>query len=747
MTGAETTPTPIYDEQTATLLPDGNVLVAGGYGLLGGGECAETTAQLYAPGPNGIGTFNPTGSMVYGRFAHTANLITVGPKAGDVLIVGGMGSVTDNGTCQVSSYQLPANSSAEIYSESASGGAFTLSGASPSYPRAGHTATTLEDGTILIIGGTPNASDPAEIYIPDLPCPTCPGQIQPASFKTVGSLLTPLTGSQGTATLLQNGQVLIAGGADGNNNQSAAAELYNPVTQQFTYTGSLKTARKFHVAILLPNGNVLIAGGTDSSGNPTPSAELYNPTTGEFTRTGNMNTPRASPGVALLNNGNVLIFGGMVTWPGMAITSTSEIYNTSNGTFSVAPNLNIARSYMTSAVLPAGNVMAIGGGPASAEVFSLNEAITSVINPKYMIMGITYAPPGPSSSISYTDTNYVGNTTDLTLQVGQTQGINLTTSASADAIQGWKFGSGGLSATQGSEWTQSTTNEGSFTLSGQTSNNWLTPGTANAFAPVDHDWDIIWLWLNPTVVLTVDMSNPNAPPMWNGYGYDATDPYNGIDVIPVYVGYLKGIPSFASSEDDHYLARGWVANEDLVWPNGDVPELTQTDYDNILLADPFTDPNYTVILPSPCPSLPCTTTDGRFTTAMNGAGQESIYYLQQPQTNQTYTLTYANSTTSSKTVQNQTKISWGMSDSYSATVFGIKLGAGNSTSGSLTTTNTTKTSTTTTNTQTTAAKIVGPTCTGSPCNPSYSGVAPQQPGLFNVYQDNLYGGIMFFGVN
>ena len=104
----------------------------------------------------------------------------------------------------------------------------------------------------------------------------------------------------------------------------------------------------------------------------------------------------------------------------------------------------------------------------------------------------------------------------------------------------------------------------------------------------------------------------------------------------------------------------------------------------------------------------------------------------------------------SKTVQNQTKVSWGISPSYSGTFFGIKLGAansGNSNTGSITIANTTKTSTTSTNTQTTAAKIVGPTCTGNPCNPSYSGVAPLQPEKFDVYQDNLYGGMMFFGVN
>jgi uncharacterized membrane protein len=759
MTGSETTPTPISDYQTATLLQDGNVLIAGGQGG-SDGLCAETSAQLYAPGPNGIGTFNSTGSMVYGRWAHSANVITVGLQAGYVLIVGGMGSVTDDGVCQVSD-TLPASSSAELYS----GSTFTLSPASPIYPRVGHTATTLQDGTILIVAGAPSASDPAEIYTPELPCPTCTNGIQPASFKAVGSLLTPTLGAN-TATLLYNGQVLIAGGADSNNNQIGTAELYNPVTQQFTSTGSLNTARKYHVAILLPNGEVLIAGGTNSSGNPTTSAELYNPTTGEFTNTGNMITARGNPGAALLNNGNVLIFGGFVNQynQSLALTATSEIYNVSTGTFSSDTNLNSARQLTTSTALPGGNVLAIGGGPTNAEVYSLNETMTSVINPKYLIMGITYAPPGPSSSISYTDTNYVGNTTDITLQTSQTNGYSLNASAqwgkasgagassnngSSQPTQGWSFGSLSVSGNGGEEWTQTNTTENSFTSSGQTSNNWQTAGTANAFAPVDHDYDTIWLWLNPTIVLTVDMSNPNAEPVWNGYGYDATDPVNGIDIYPVLVGNLNG--DIPSPEITQYLERGWAANEDLIWPNGDTAALNPTDYANILAADPFTDPNYTVITPSPC-SLPCTTTDGRFTTAMSTNGTaESIPFVQaapgDSPTSVTYTETYANSTMSSKTVQNQTKISWSVSASLSGTFYGVKVGLGGSYSGSLTTTNTTKTSTTTTNTQTTAAKIVGPTCTGNPCNPSYSGVAPLQPPVFDVYQDSLYGGMMFFGVN
>jgi hypothetical protein len=81
-----------------------------------------------------------------------------------------------------------------------------------------------------------------------------------------------------TATLLNNGKVLITGGPI--NAAVGRADLYDPSTGTFTSTGTMNTARARHTATLLNNGQVLIDGGYDDS--ELRSAELYDPDSGTF---------------------------------------------------------------------------------------------------------------------------------------------------------------------------------------------------------------------------------------------------------------------------------------------------------------------------------------------------------------------------------------------------------------------------------------------------------------------------------
>ena len=129
------------------------------------------------------------------------------------------------------------------------------------------------------------------------------------SWRVTHSLNTARSGH--TATLLQNGMVLVAGGTDSKFNRSASAELYDPASRTWTATGSLNRARNRHTAMLLQNGMVLVAGGFDINGNRSKSAELYDPASGTWTFTGSLNTARAGHTATLLQNGKfVLVAGG-----------------------------------------------------------------------------------------------------------------------------------------------------------------------------------------------------------------------------------------------------------------------------------------------------------------------------------------------------------------------------------------------------------------------------------------------------
>jgi hypothetical protein len=226
--------------------------------------------------------------------------------------------------------------------------------------RYANTATLLNDGTVLITGGwdnTGNVLASAEIYNPTT-----------GNFTATSNLNTEQDSD--TATLLNNGLVLIAGGTN------ASTELYNPMVGSFTSAGAMSTARHSHTATLLNNGMVLIAGGTDNNNNTLATAELYNPTTGTSSATGSLNTGRNSHLGTLLNNGKVLITGGQDTSGNLV--ASAELYDPATGSFTYAGNLNTGRGGNTATLLNNGMVLIAGGWDNNGNALASTELFDPV---------------------------------------------------------------------------------------------------------------------------------------------------------------------------------------------------------------------------------------------------------------------------------------------------------------------------------------------------------------------------------
>lgn len=310
------------ESDTATLLPDGKVLRAGGTNAGSGG-----IAEIYDPA---TGTWYQTGHLVDPRTDHTATLL----PSGKVLLAGGYGF---NGRL----------ASAELYDPST--GTCSPTG-SMSTARQLHGAILLPDGKVLVAGGDVSVAS-AELYDP-----------VSGTWSPTGSMST--SHSAYTPVLLPNGKVLVAGG-DGNGGPIASSELYDPATGTWSATGSMNTARGRYPAVLLSNGKVLAAAGFGKQGPGTEaSAEVYDPANETWRPTGNLLSPRSNHTATLLPNGTVLVAGGYrystsVNEP--AYLTTAEVYDPANGTWTATANLKLARSHHTATLLLNGKVLVAGG--------------------------------------------------------------------------------------------------------------------------------------------------------------------------------------------------------------------------------------------------------------------------------------------------------------------------------------------------------------------------------------------------
>jgi hypothetical protein len=341
---AATTPSMNTDraDATATLLPNGKVLIAGGTESSGP---ALNSTDLYDPVSN---TFAPAASTPVMNTARTGATATLLPN-GKVLIAGGYGSL----------YSLK---STELYDPVTN--KFATSPPMMNTARGTATATLLPNGKVLIAGGIDNAGNvlnSTELY-------------DPVSNSFAASTPVMNTARAGaTAALLPDGKVLVAGGFSGSGGVLSSTELYDSVTNTFAApdsTPAMNIARDGTTATLLPNGKVLLAGGDNNMSRiPFSSTELYDSVTNTFAlpaSTPIMNNPRTGATATLLPNGKVLLAGGLdvVGFNQDASTSTTELYDAATNSFAASaatPVMNSPRAGCTATLLPNGKALIAGG--------------------------------------------------------------------------------------------------------------------------------------------------------------------------------------------------------------------------------------------------------------------------------------------------------------------------------------------------------------------------------------------------
>lgn len=327
---------------TATVLGDGAVLVAGG----GVGQIAVTASELF---DTSSGTWRATGELRTARRGHAAALL----PDGRVMVAGG-----------IAEGELLA--ATEVY-EPRSG---TWTAVAPmNFPRVGHSLTPLSDGTVLAAGGTslggdegaaggqsirPDAS--AEIFDPAKGTWSLTAEkMQAARFEH-------------TATRLDDGRVLVVGGrgaaVDGQSPTLSSVELYDPAIRSFVGSTALADPRANHAAVKFPDGSVMVSGGVGglSGDQSLATVEIFNPGRARWDQVAPMAGSRAGHTATVLSDGRVLVAAGeSVSRGARRSLDTAEVFEPGERQWRSANTMACARSEQAAVLLGDGSVLVVAG--------------------------------------------------------------------------------------------------------------------------------------------------------------------------------------------------------------------------------------------------------------------------------------------------------------------------------------------------------------------------------------------------
>ena len=299
---------------TATLLSDGRVLVVGG----GGVGRVTRTAELYDPETE---SWTVAASLGLARIDHTATLL----GDGRVLVVGG-------------SDKSVSTASTEIYDPESD---VWVSGPDMAVARSSHTATLLGDGRVLVVGGKQGREAVSSVEIFDA-----------GSGSWSAAAAMSVERGEHTATLLSDGRVLVIGGRDGSVAHESA-EIFDSVARTWMPGASMRHARGGHTATLLGDGRVIVVGGGGAI--PSNTAEVFDSrvrgndgadsgddgTVGAWTRTDSMLAPRRGHTATLLPSGGVIVAGGKAGL--LSPLTRTELYVPGSGAWASAGSIQRAR--------------------------------------------------------------------------------------------------------------------------------------------------------------------------------------------------------------------------------------------------------------------------------------------------------------------------------------------------------------------------------------------------------------------
>jgi N-acetylneuraminic acid mutarotase len=302
---------------------------------------------------------------------------------GQVLVMGGLTTPSVSGVTATS----------ELYNPGT--GEWTLT-SDMNTTRYAHTATLLHDGRVLVTGGInfyqdEKMSASTELY-------------DPATGVWTGAGPLRLGRHSHTATLLDDGRVLVAGGYNPNVNTGiilSSVEIYDPANGSWSVTNSMTSHRYAQLDVLLPGGRILQAGGyTSTSGDPTPGVEAFDLATGVWTPTLPMSAPHANGTATLLVSGRVLVAGGYTY--GFAPISTMELFNPLTGNWSPSAPLATARASHTATMLANGKVLFAGGDGGPNGVLNTSELYGAGL--PAVILSTPATTPGGALSLEFNST-------------------------------------------------------------------------------------------------------------------------------------------------------------------------------------------------------------------------------------------------------------------------------------------------------------------------------------------------------